>query len=611
VHLWNSQYDPKTRLRRHTATAGFGHALLAPLVLYAFRDLRISAAVWEHGPEWWSIHSDPTLQSFEAEHSVDTERDLYNGRQLALACKRRKTIRGEHGGHSDLYAPIVAGGKVVAVLVAGPFFTARPTGAEILNCWRLLSGRQGHMADPEFASYLAANLSMLVLDGGKALTFEKFLGCLARLMSGEGDAAALANQAEALALELGQVRLFERVGEAVRMMVDDRSQRTWHSASHAYRLGVLGLSRVADHVMVGLSTNRKPELDPVEETVRRDGFQRSAFELARSMGDVISGRVGEHGVVFLSGAKGTAERKRQKLLDLAERARTLARQRFGLSLHFGASVAPGSVPLSRSYQAALEAAESALAQRTPIVFADSGSRRSTEPLRHLRDDLSAEAEGHPERLGARFDRYLEAVAAHCGYRMDAALGHLEAGFERLTEPLASRGPLDKKSLSALSDTLDRAAQEARTIGELFSAYRRAVQDVVAAVERPVAARQDRSLRVAVEYIHQHYVEPLRLERVAKMAGFTASHFSKLFIKREEMPFEQYVRGLRIERARQLLSSSEINVTRISELSGFNTPQYFCRVFRRMLGVTPLEYRKNPRKMSRARLQRSSSANLTR
>ena len=281
--------------------------------------------------------------------------------------------------------------------------------------------------------------------------------------------------------------------------------------------------------------------------------------------------MGDHGVVFLSGSSGSAQRKRQKLLDLAERARTLGRQRFGLSLHFGASVAVGSAPLSRSYQTALGAAETALAQRAKIIIAEPGARAPIASLRQLRQDLSTGLEGHPELIAARFDRYLEAVAPHCGHRLEAALGHLEAGFERLTDPLASRGSLDKKSLSALSDTLDRAAREAHTLGELFSAYRSGVADIVHAVRRPVAARQDRSLRVAVDYIHQHYTEPLRLEPVARLAGFTPSHFSKLFIKREGMPFERYLSGLRIERARQLLSGTALHVTRVAELCGFHTP----------------------------------------
>ena len=79
MHLWHTRYDPKTTLRHHTAKAGFGHALFAPLVLYAFRELRVSAAIWEHGTEWWSIHTEPNLEWFEAEHSVDAERNLYNG----------------------------------------------------------------------------------------------------------------------------------------------------------------------------------------------------------------------------------------------------------------------------------------------------------------------------------------------------------------------------------------------------------------------------------------------------------------------------------------------------------------------------------------------------
>ena len=73
----------------------------APLVLYAFGDLRVSAAVWEHGTEWWSIHTEPNLEGFEVEHSVDTERNLYNEQHFAQVRKQRRTVRGEHGGYSD------------------------------------------------------------------------------------------------------------------------------------------------------------------------------------------------------------------------------------------------------------------------------------------------------------------------------------------------------------------------------------------------------------------------------------------------------------------------------------------------------------------------------
>jgi AraC-like DNA-binding protein len=577
---------------------GFGHALVAPVVAHVFEALRVSATLWD-GRHWWAIHSEPNVSEFEAEHRVDTERIDYNERCFAQAQRHKKPIRGELGGYSDLFVPILASTQVTAVLVIGPFARARPTSARLLERWRALTGRQAHLADPEFALYLERTLSTLVLDPSALLGFERLLGCLAQLLAGEGDAGALMNQAEELVTRLEQIRLAERVWQAARTMVDDRFPRAWQNAGRAYTMQNLGLSRVADHLLVGLTVSRKAGADLIDEALRREAFQRASVYLGREIGDVITGQVGDHGVVFLSAAKGTAARKRQKLADLAERVSDLGRRRFGLSLHFGASVASGAEPLSRSYQAALGAAESALAQGTKMVIAEALASRPARSLSHLRDELCAEVEERPDLLPARFDRYLEVVGAHCGYRSDAARGHLEAGFERIAAPLLGNGSIDKKSFDALCEVLERAAREAGTITDLFAGYRRAVLDVSEAVQRPVLARQDRSLRNAVEHIHQHYAERLSLKTVARLAGFAPSHFSKLFIKRERMPFEQYVRRLRVERARHLLADTDLNAARVADLSGFRSAQYFSHVFKQTLGVTPLTYRQGRRK-TRAR-----------
>jgi AraC-like DNA-binding protein len=135
--------------------------------------------------------------------------------------------------------------------------------------------------------------------------------------------------------------------------------------------------------------------------------------------------------------------------------------------------------------------------------------------------------------------------------------------------------------------------------DLFGEYRRAAADLVAAVERPAVAQRDRSLRRAVDYIHQHYTEPLRLEEAAAVAGFAPKYFSRLFADRERVPFARYVVGLRLERAKQLLASTEIEVARVAELCGFGSPQYFAAVFREALHTTPLAYRRDPARMRAA------------
>jgi len=211
-------------------------------------------------------------------------------------------------------------------------------------------------------------------------------------------------------------------------------------------------------------------------------------------------------------------------------------------------------------------------------------------LGDLRRQLGELAQERADLLPASFDRYLEAVAVRCGYRLEPARAHLEAGFERMAEALLSGGAIDEKSFLDMSEGLERATQEARTVDGLFAAYRKVVAGMSDAVRRPVPARQHRSLQRAVEYIHKHYREPLALGAVSRVAGFAPNYFSALFKQREGMTFERYIRQLRIERAKQLLASTDLDMQRIAQLSGFGTRQYLARMLRRGLGMTPLEYR---------------------
>jgi AraC-like DNA-binding protein len=593
VRLWRATFDPKARVVRHAVAKGFGHGLFAPLVSNVFETLRVSAAVWEHGVEWFTIHLEPNVSAFELEHGIDTERGLYNDGHCREAMRRRVAMRGEHSGYADLFVPIVARGQATSILVSGPFALSRPTATDILGRWQKLTGRQGHPSDPEFASYLAMTLSTLVLDGGKAAAFQRLLRCLVLLMAGEGKADALANEAAVLRAGLEHARHAEYVWEVVRTMVDERSSMIWQSAFRATDLAKLGLERAPDHVLVALAESARPSSDPVDDAVRCHALQRSAVDLAREDGGVIAGQVGDHGVVFLSAASGPAHQRRRKLEALAERASRLARRTFGLSLHFGMAIDPA--PLSHGYQSALGAAESALAKGVGIVAVDAPAGNASVSLWDLRSELGHVLEESPERMSARFDRYIEAVALHCGYRMAQAEAQLEIGFERIAEALVGRGVLDEKSFAVTRDGLERAASAARTTRELFSEYRRAVADLSAAVEKAVPARQDRNLRRAVDYIQKHYAEPLRLERVAAVAGFAPGYFSKLFAKRERVPFARYVVGLRLERAKHLLAGTRLDAARVAQLVGFGSAAYFSNVFRRATGATPRQWRQEPRR----------------
>jgi AraC-like DNA-binding protein len=330
---------------------------------------------------------------------------------------------------------------------------------------------------------------------------------------------------------------------------------------------------------------RRADDDPVDELVRRDAFQRSSVELAVKAGDAISGKVGDHGVAFL-----LAQRSQRNAVYFAERVSSLARRRFGLTVHFGASGPSRSGELNRSYQAALGAAEMALTQNKKLVTAETSSSRRFFPFFRLRDEMARAAREQPGRLPVQFDRYIEAVSALYGHRLEPARAELAICVERVADVLLHAGALDQRGALAIRERLDRSSTAAGTLAELFASYRTAILDLSTAAERPVAARHDRGLRGALEYVEKHYTESISLETVARASGFARTYFSELFKELQGTTFQRYLVGLRIERAKKLLTGTDLSVTRVAELSGHGSAAYLCRVFKRIVGATPLEYR---------------------
>jgi AraC family transcriptional regulator len=82
-----------------------------------------------------------------------------------------------------------------------------------------------------------------------------------------------------------------------------------------------------------------------------------------------------------------------------------------------------------------------------------------------------------------------------------------------------------------------------------------------------------------------------LERMAAEAGVTPTHFIRIFKKASGLTPHQYVMRARIDRARELLASSDLNMAQISDAVGFLSQSHFTRAFRRVTQQTPGEYRR--------------------
>ena len=101
------------------------------------------------------------------------------------------------------------------------------------------------------------------------------------------------------------------------------------------------------------------------------------------------------------------------------------------------------------------------------------------------------------------------------------------------------------------------------------------------------SRLDRSIR----YIHTHLRYELSVEALAAMEFLGVSRYRELFRQETGTSPSEYVASLRTERAKYLLSQTDMTIAEIAEAVGYENRQYFQNVFRTRVGITPGKFRK--------------------
>lgn len=92
------------------------------------------------------------------------------------------------------------------------------------------------------------------------------------------------------------------------------------------------------------------------------------------------------------------------------------------------------------------------------------------------------------------------------------------------------------------------------------------------------------------YIRHNYQKYLTQEFVASLFYLNRSYLSTLFRKKTGMKFVDYLNEVRIEKAKELLSSSDRKMYQISKAVGYDNPKYFFRIFKKKTGCSPEQYR---------------------
>ena len=130
----------------------------------------------------------------------------------------------------------------------------------------------------------------------------------------------------------------------------------------------------------------------------------------------------------------------------------------------------------------------------------------------------------------------------------------------------------------------------RNIMEILEVTEDNIKEYEAFLDRSMSSSRNEVAAVK-NYIYQHYEEDLNLEMLAEKVYLSSGYLSFIFKKETGMNLNRYIRVFRMEKAKELLCSTNMKVAQVSERVGFANVSYFCRSFREYYGSSPESYRK--------------------
>ncbi|WP_338553479.1 helix-turn-helix domain-containing protein [Paenibacillus sp. KS-LC4] len=220
--------------------------------------------------------------------------------------------------------------------------------------------------------------------------------------------------------------------------------------------------------------------------------------------------------------------------------------------------------------------------------------------------LSVNGERHTLELGACFifgpGTRLELTA--CGYEdEEAGLSFYSVAFDGIgAEPkLVSFPCLGEVSCKPFSHCISelQALYDKREAEDELEAFRQDIrfqQLLLFIMQQNLPQRTESSMRRAIElsiaHIQQNYREELTVDKLADHAGMVRWRYSRLFKELTgEIPLH-YLNGVRVERAKKLLASTDDRLFNIAQSVGYSNEYYFSRRFKQSVGLTPGQYRRH-------------------
>jgi len=296
-------------------------------------------------------------------------------------------------------------------------------------------------------------------------------------------------------------------------------------------------------------------------------------------------------IVIAIGSSDHADTAKELGMTLLQKLPAFSKARLGIS-----AINQSALKLRETYRSALGALEAAWYESGTRAFADAShaSKRTEEGLqlqRYLDKELS------PALHLLDFER-VDAILQ--SWKQDVLKHQLPWFFLRESCSSILAKLRDERRARSLASS-DSEEEAERWIPSRFLDWQSFAAEFLAAVNEQLQQLKDegktnRVVETVKTYIDKHYKEELELNRLAETVFLTPSYLSKLFKTETGETITDYIISVRIEHAKDQLSKDNgMKTYEIGERVGYPDPAYFNKVFKKIVGMTPKEYRERARR----------------
>jgi len=175
-------------------------------------------------------------------------------------------------------------------------------------------------------------------------------------------------------------------------------------------------------------------------------------------------------------------------------------------------------------------------------------------------------------------------------------GHADFAYAREAVRLGAFDYLVKPIDDAeLESTMRRAASRADERSRMAGLERVVSADRAVGLLRELTTERlsdsgDVYVEAAIADIQTRFVVDLSADAVAERLGITGDHLSRLLKRATGLTFNEYLTRLRMKRAMELLGDHSVRIGEVADMSGYRDARYFSTLFRRIVGMTPSEFR---------------------